>query len=92
MVHLLCPCQAPGAHQQEAEGADQDRTASGGLDAHLGVRVCPPFRGYSQGRKPGPKAFEMGFAVQIGVHKAGRILWVVGDLKEGGSSRSGALV
>lgn len=73
-------------------GADQDRIASGGLDADLGVRVSPPSRECSQGRKPRQKAFAMGFAVQIGVHRAGRILWVVGDLKEGGSWRSGALV
>lgn len=73
-------------------GADQDRIASGGLDADLGVRVCPPSRECSQGRTPRQEAFEMGFAMQIGVHKAGRILWVMGDFKEGGSWRSGALV
>lgn len=39
-------------------GADQDRIASGGLDADLGVRVCPPSRECSQGRKPRQKALQ----------------------------------
>lgn len=92
MVHLLCPCQAPGAHQQGSRGG-QTRIEQhpGGLDAHLGAKSVTPPERVQSGKEARPKVFETGIAVQTGVHKAGRILWVVGGLKEGGFFDVGGL-
>lgn len=60
-------------------GTGQEKVASRDLPASRGKSLGPPSGECCQNRQPRQRAFEMGFAAQIGVHKVERVLWAVGS-------------
>lgn len=78
------------AHKQGAVGRE---AVSRGLSVSR-ASFHPSSRSVVRAGSPDKVGFEMGFRVHIGVHKAGRVLWVVGRLEGGwclGASGSGIL-